>query len=137
MNKFSLDKEPKITSGFTAPPDYFENVSAGVMEKIKTVPPKKGAVTSLRNFYYAAAAVLILALSIPFFLENSPAMNDNVDIITLENYLAYESGVTSYDLINLMDISELNAMDVHLALEDESVEDILTNSTNFENYLLD
>ena len=137
MNKFSLDKHPKITSGFTAPPDYFENLSANVLEKIRTAPPKKGAVISLKKFYYAAAAILVLALSIPFFLDQSAATNENVDTITLENYLAYESGVTSYDLISLIDVSDLNEMDVHLALEDESVEDILTSSSNFENYLLD
>jgi len=137
MNKFSLDKEPKITSGFIAPPDYFENFSAIVLEKTEAASPKKDVVISITKFYYAAAAVLVLALSIPFFWENSSAINDNVDTITLENYLAYGSGVTSYDLINLMDIAELDAMEVHLALEDESVEEILTSSSNFENYILD
>jgi hypothetical protein len=40
-------------------------------------------------------------------------------------------------LINLMDVTELDAMRVDLALEDESVEDILTSNPNFENYLID
>lgn len=137
MNKFSLDKHPKIVSGFTAPPDYFDNLSADVLEKLQAEPRKKGEVISIKKFYYVAAAVLVLALSIPFFLEGQTTFTEKVDNTTLENYLAYESGVTSYDLINLMDVSELDAMEIHLALEDESVEDILTNSSNFENYLLD
>lgn len=137
MNKFSLDKHPKIASGFTAPAEYFDNLSAEVLEKIKTAPPKKGAVISLKKYYFAAAAILILALGIPFFVNHSFNKSEQIDANTLEQYLAYQSGVTSYDLINLMDVSDLDAMEIHLALEDESVEEILTSSSNFENYLLD
>ena len=137
MNKFSLDKHPKIASGFTAPSEYFDNLSAEVLEKIKTAQPKKGVVISLKKYYFAAAAVLILALGLPFFVDHSFNKSEQIDTNTLEQYLAYQSGVTSYDLINLMDVSELDAMEIHLALEDESVEEILTSSSNFENYLLD
>ena len=35
MNKFSLDMHPKIKSGFTTPPDYFEEFPQQILDKIK------------------------------------------------------------------------------------------------------
>ncbi len=137
MNRFSLENHPKIKSGFEAPANYFDNLSNEVMSKIDSQEPKKGRVFSLKRIGLAVAAILILALGIPFFMNNSTFTNESLDTIALENYLAYQSGVSSYDLINLMDVSELDAIQVNLALEDESVEDILTSNPNFENYLID
>jgi hypothetical protein len=137
MNKFSLENHPKIKSGFNAPEGYFENLASDVLEKINDTPPKKGRVVTLRSFGIAVAAILVLALSIPFFLNNDPFSEETIDTNTLENYLAYQSGVSAYDLIHLMEVSELDAMQVDLALEDESVENILTNNPNLENYLID
>lgn len=137
MNKFSLENHPKIKSGFETPADYFDNLPKEVMSKINSQKPKKVPVFTLKRIGLAVAAILILALVIPFFLNNSTFTNEPLDTIALENYLAYQSGVSSYDLINLMDVSELEAIQVDMALEEESVEDLLTSNPNFENYIID
>jgi hypothetical protein len=137
MNKFRLDNRPKIASGFSTPTDYFENLSANILEKIKEEQPKKNKIFTLKTFSFAVAAILVLALCLPFFLDDSTIYDEQIDTKSLENYLAYQSGISSYDLINLMKVSELDAMQVDLALEDEAVEDILTSNPNFEYYLID
>ena len=53
----------------------------------------------------------------------------------MENYLAYQSNISQYDLINLLDSEDIQSLDIDLALEDNTIEDILTNNNNFENYI--
>jgi hypothetical protein len=137
MSKFNLDNHPKISCGLNAPPDYFNNLSEKIEEKIKEEQPNRTRVFTLKRLSLAVAAILVLALCIPFFMDNSAVSEERIDTTSLENYLAYQSGVSSYDLITLMDVTDLDAMQVDLALEDESVEDILTSNPNFENYLID
>lgn len=135
MKKFSLDNNPKIASGFTTPEHYFDTFQNLVLEKIIYEKPKKGKVFNLKNIIYAAAAILVLALSIPFLTSNPTISLEQVDTATLENYISYQSNVSQYELINLMNDDELDAMTVNLDLEDKSVEDVLTSNPNFENYI--
>ena len=137
MNKFSLDKHPKITSGFTTPEHYFDNLSDTIFEKMNQREVKKGSAFTLKRITYAAAAVLLLTLSIPFLTNNSATSLEQIDTNSLENYITYQTNVSQYDLINLMDSKDIESIDVDLALEDQSVEDILTNNPNFENYIID
>ncbi|CAM4149771.1 hypothetical protein FLAN108750_12680 [Flavobacterium antarcticum] len=137
MNKFSLESHPKITSGFTAPENYFDNLPDIILEKIKEEQPKKGKVISLKNLSYAAAAILVLALSIPFFTSTANISLEQIDTTTLENYISYQSNVSQYELINLMNENELEAMSVNLGIEDQAIEEILMSNPNFENYITD
>lgn len=137
MNKFSLDTHPKIKSGFTTPPNYFEELPKQILDKIKEVPAKQTKVITLNRIIYAAAAILVLALSIPLFQPTPANSFEQIDTNSLENYLSYQSNVSQYDLINLMDTSELEAMHYDLALESQELEDILITNPNFENYIID
>jgi len=137
MNKFSLDKQPKITSGFTTPEHYFDHFPDIVLEKINEEEPTKTPVFTLKQFVFAAVAILLIALSIPYFFMPSASSLEQIDTNSLENYITYQSTVSSYDLINLMESHEFDAMQVDINLEDQSVEDILTTNPNFENYIID
>lgn len=137
MNKFSLEKHPKIKSGFTAPENYFHNLPMEILAKTKIEQPKKGKVFTLKNLGYAAAAVLVLALSISFLISKSTISFEEVDTATLENYITYQSNVSQFELLNLMDSYQIESMQIQLNLEDESIENILTTNSNFELYLID
>lgn len=137
MNKFSFDTHPKIKSGFTTPPDYFEELPRQILEKIKENPTSETKVFSLHRIIYAAAAILILALSLPFFMQNSTNSLEQIDTKTLENYLSYQSNVSQYDLINLIDVSELDAIHYDLAVENQEIEELLISNPNFENYIIE
>lgn len=137
MNKFSLDTHPKIKSGFTTPPDYFEELPRQILEKIRENPDSETKIFSLHRIIYAAAAILILALSLPFFMQNSTNSLEQIDTKTLENYLSYQSNVSQYDLINLIDVSELDAIHYDLAVENQEIEELLISNPNFENYIIE
>lgn len=137
MKKFSLDTHSKIKSGFTTPPDYFEQLPNQILDKIKEAPVKELKLFYLNRVIYAVAAILVLALSIPFFQQDTANSFEQIDTNSLENYITYQSTVSSYDIINLMDSQELDAMQVNIHLEDQSVEDILITNPNFENYIID
>ena len=92
---------------------------------------------SLNRNIYAAAAILVLAVSLPFFMQNSSNSLEQIDTNTLENYLSYQSNVSQYDLINLMDVNELEAIQSNLALENRDVEELLISNPNFENYIIE
>lgn len=137
MNKFSLEKHPKVTTGFTTPENYFDNVPDIVLEKIKFKSVKATPLISLNRVIYAAAAILILALSIPFFQSNSNVTLEEIDTNSIENYLSYQTNVSQYELLNSIEIEDLDDININLTLEDESVEAILTTNPNFENYIIE
>jgi hypothetical protein len=135
MNKFSLDEQPKITSGFSIPTDYFDSFPATVLQKTGINLPTIKPVFIWKSPAFAAAAVFLIALSIPFFWNDSVVSVKEIDTVALENYLSYQSTITSYDLINLLESQELDALQTNMNLEDNAVENILITNPDFENYI--
>ena len=70
-------------------------------------------------------------------MQNSSNSLEQIDTNTLENYLSYQSNVSQYDLINLMDVNELEAIQSDLSLENRDVEELLISNPNFENYIIE
>ena len=135
MNDFNLDKEPKIGSGFKTPEGYFDDFHLKMMQNLPVQEPKVIPLFAMRRTWMmSAVAILVLALMIPLY--NSFYTNsEEIDAISMENYLAYQSNISQYDLINLLDSEDIQSLDVDLALEDKTIEDILTNNNNLENYI--
>ena len=135
MKDFKLDKHPKINSGFKTPERYFDDFSEKLMLQLPKEETKVISIFSKRkNWVYACAAVLVLALSITFVYQNQ---NNELDAATLENYLALNSGITDVELIDLLHEEDINQIDVNPTIDDKTVEDILINNSNFEQYLTD
>lgn len=135
MNSFNLENSPKIKSGFKTPDGYFENFSEQMLAKIaQEEKPVISIFQTRRNWFVAAAAVLILGISIPF-LNKTNTGNTSVDEETMENYLAYQSTISQYDLINLLDNEDIEALESDLKVDDAVVESALSDNTNLENYL--
>ncbi|HSN47919.1 MAG TPA: hypothetical protein VLR29_04080, partial [Flavobacterium sp.] len=71
MKTFKLDTTPKIESGFKTPENYFDTFSAKVMQQIPNQEPKIISLFSKnKSWIYAAAAVLVLALTLPIAYNN-------------------------------------------------------------------
>ncbi|RKS25088.1 hypothetical protein CLV94_0118 [Flavobacterium endophyticum] len=135
MNSFNLENSPKIKSGFKTPDGYFENFSEQMLAKIaQEEKPVISIFQRRKNWFVAAAAVLILGISIPF-LNKTDTGNTSVDEETMENYLAYQSTISQYDLINLLDNEDIEALESDLKVDDAVVESALSDNTNLENYL--
>ncbi|RZK10887.1 MAG: hypothetical protein EOO46_08895 [Flavobacterium sp.] len=135
MKDFRLDKHPNIASGFKAPDNYFEDLEKRIMEQLPAQEPKVIPLFARRKTWMmSAVAILVLALSIPVY-NNFYNTSEEIDAASMENYLAYQSNISQYDLINLLDSEDIQSLDVDLALEDNTIEDILTNNNNLENYI--
>lgn len=132
MKDFKLDSEVRLKSGFTAPEAYFESFADRLMlqlpvREIKVVPLYKRRPVWVTS----AAAALVLSLSLVFTQKESAPDNNSI-----ENYLVYQSGISSYELIQNLDqeeISELEKSVLDEAISDEDVDRYLID----ENISLD
>ena len=137
MKTFKLENEPKIESGFKTPDHYFENFSATVMQQLPENKPKVISLFQKRKILIMmVAAVLVLALMVPI-LNTFSTKNKELDSITLENYLAYQSNINQYDLISVLEPEDINKIKTATVLEDETIEDLLSDNSNVEHLILE
>lgn len=141
MNTFKLDSEPKITSGFKTPDNYFENFSANLTQKLteESIVEQPKVISIFRKrktILLAIAAVLMLALMIPIVYTND-SKNKDLDDATIENYLAEESNLNQYELIGDIEIESKPIVSKTNELENEAIEDILVTNPNIENLMIE
>ena len=137
MKNFKLGNEPKITPGFTTPDGYFDTFSEKVLAQLPKHEPKVISIFSSKKvWYFAAAAVLILMLSIPLFTKYS-TQQEEIDLATLENYIAYQSNISAEEIVNLLEQDDLDKMKLDFNIDDAAIEDALKSNSNLEQYLID
>ena len=130
MKTFKLENEPKIKSGFKTPDHYFDDFSAKVIQQLPEKEPKVLSLFQKKKFILMlVAAVFVIALLIPV-LNTFTAKSKELDSTTLENYLADQSNMDQYDLVNALEYEDINKMQSTIALEDETIEDILSSNSN-------
>ena len=136
MKAFKLENEPKIQTGFKTPDHYFDTLSAKVLQQIndkkevKVIPIyKRKKVLSL-----VAAAAVVITLMIPV-VNNYNATSKELDEATLETYLSYQSNLNQYDLMKELDTKDIDKLNKGVALEQETLEDILSSNPNIENLI--
>jgi hypothetical protein len=130
MERFKLDENNKMKQGFNPPDAYFDNFTEKLMSQLpehetKVIPLYKKA----RIWISSVAAVLILALGLTiYFRLNSATVQP--DDTSIENYLAYNTNISSYDIIQQLDQQDIDELEV--ALSSTSV-----NQNTAEEYLYD
>jgi hypothetical protein len=135
MKKIDLENEPKITTGFITPEDYFDNFSARIMQKLPDNEPKVISIFFKRKTWImTVAAVLVIGLMIPI-ANNFLSKPQELDDTTIENYLAYQSDLSQDDLIGELEIKDINKIKPYTDLENNTIEDILSNDSDTENLL--
>jgi hypothetical protein len=134
MKEFKFDNEPKITSGFKTPERYFDDLSERINEKIKVDEPKViPFYHNRKTWIYSVAAILVLSLSIPFvnYFQN----NQSLDAEFLENYIAQNTTISEYDLLELLEKEDLKKITIDLDIQDEILEETVLKDTNLEHNL--
>jgi hypothetical protein len=136
MKTFKIEIEPKIETGFITLESYFENFSSKILLEINKDDKKIVSIYSKRKiWFYAAAAIFVLGLIIPTYnyLENPLS---KIDDKSLENYIVYSSFIFNDDFAYLLDNIDVKKIHITLNVEDKTIENELTNSTDLELYLL-
>lgn len=137
MKTFKLKNEPKIEAGFQIPEHYFDDFSARVMNQLNEDEPKIISLYSKRkNWIYAAAAVFVFGLTIPIYNNYANKASTKIDATTLENYISYQSSVSTADLVNLLDEKDIQKININLNIEDKTIENELSTDKDLELYLL-
>jgi hypothetical protein len=137
MKAFKLKNKRKVVSGFNTPEKYFENFSEKVIQQL--LEKDTNMIYFFKNnkrIFLAIAAILILALFVPFFnTRTNNVSTDVIDTSVLENYLSYESNINQYDLINDLEYNDIDNIKTTVALEDATIEEILVSNTNLEHLI--
>jgi hypothetical protein len=135
--KFKLPSQPKIATGFSVPEGYFEAFSEQILTRL---PKEKSKVIPLnptgKRWYFAAASLVVGLLSLSLYL-NYQNREQELDAVTIENYLTYHAAVSEEDIVNLLDEKDLEKMKLDLNIADKDLEDALDATPNIEQYLID
>ncbi len=130
MKEFKLDTNPKIGTGFITPELYFDTLSEKVIQRL---PQKESKVISIfrnkKHIVLLVAAVFIVALLVPIFFTNISKTTE-LDDNTIENYLSYQSNITQYDIINLLDDEDIDHLKETVAVDVDEVEIDLYSGEN-------
>ena len=136
MKTFKLENEPKITTGFKTPDNYFDDFSAKVLQQINETKEVKVIPIYKRKKILSmlAAAVVFIGLLIPI-VNNYNNTSKELDEATLETYLSYQSNLNQDDLIKELDTKDIDKLGKSVALEQETLEDILSSNPNIESLI--
>ena len=134
MKEFRLDNEPKITSGFKTPEGYFDDLSEKINANLPKNEPKIISIFQKRKTWiYGIAAVLAISLSVVFYQQSQST--ETLDAEFLENYIARNTTVSEYDLLELLEKEDIEKIQIDLDIQDDILEETMINNTNLEHYL--
>ena len=126
MNDFILDSRPNINSGFKAPDAYFESLADRVMlhlpmQEVKVIPLYKRRPVWVTS----AAAALVLSLSLVLNKKETTVAVAMPDNKAIENYFAYQSDISSYELLQNLDVKDVSELQESVNISDEAIEEYL------------
>lgn len=134
MEKKILRTKPKIATGFSVPETYFVHLSDKIMSEINQ-KPKKIKFLLNKKWVLSAAAVIIVLITTSLFIKYTTNQS-NIELETLENYIAYDSTVSDEDIINLISTADLKEINFDLDISKTEIEAILSTNSNLDNYLI-
>ena len=134
MNHFDINKQPKIKTGFKIPDNYFENFSDSLMLCISEKEAKVISIYSPKHWWPTAAAIVVVSLGI-FSVYRISENRNEIDQNILENYIA-NANFSNEELINLLDETDIQEMNVNSSISESDIEDFLTQNSNLEQYLI-
>jgi hypothetical protein len=135
MKDFKIDTSEKLTTGFQIPEGYFDAFSEKIMQRIPKEEPKIISFYSRnKKWIYSAAAILVLALSLPivYQLQNKEQELSSSEI---ENYLTQNKSVSDDDLVNLLEQEDIDKLKVNTSIAKDAIEDELSKNIDVEQYI--
>lgn len=139
MKLFDLNTKPKIKTGFQAPPAYFETFESKLFNQLKLEEePVVISVNSRKtNWYYAIAALVILAISIPVYQNWKFNSTVSPSAEELEYYVNNHPNFTANEIISQLSDEDIQAMQLTSNLQTENIENYLLQTESIEYYLID
>jgi hypothetical protein len=82
---------------------------------------------------YGIAAVLAISISVVFYQQFQST--ETLDAEFLENYIARNTTVSEYDLLELLEKEDIEKIQIDLEIQDDILEETMIHNTNLEHYL--
>ncbi|WP_116788015.1 hypothetical protein [Flavobacterium psychrotrophum] len=133
MKDFKIDEEDKMKTGFRVPEGYFDVFTERMMTQIAEQPePKVLPLYRHMPVWFSAAAAFILLLGAGWFFMLNNQKTAQPDDVTIENYLVYNSNVSTYDLTQQLNEQDIKQLESSLTINDDAVEDYLLDENIYE-----
>lgn len=135
MKEINLETNKKITTGFQIPEGYFDAFSAKLLQELPLKETKTiSFYTQNKKWIYAAAAVLVIMLSLPFVyqLERNQEQPSATEI---ENYLTQQSPISEDEIVNLLEQEDINKLKISNSISKADLEEELYLNTELEKYI--
>ena len=87
-----------------------------------------------KTWMYGIAAVLAISLSVVFYQQSQS--NETLDADFLENYIARNTTVSEYDLLELLEKEDIEKIQIDLDIQDDILEETMINNNNLEHYII-
>lgn len=135
MKNYNLDDQPKITSGFKTPDDYFESFSEKLFLKLNFEQPKVISLTDRINqnkkWFFAVASVVLVVVSILFYTNEKSKMEQKYTA-EVESYLTNHSSFSDDELVNLLDKEDISKIKIDSKLKNDAIEELLIDNADLE-----
>lgn len=128
MTPFKLEPR-KIQQGFIVPEGYFDTMRGQVNNQLAETN-----VISLRRrqWWYSAAAILVIGLGSALYFTNSPS--PKLEPAIIENYLVTQSDAQIW-VVDALEAEDISALYREYEIDDQLLEEQLIH-TNVEQYLI-
>ena len=132
MKPFKLEEHSKIKPGFTVPDGYFESFQLKMMQQIQPETKVISLRRSRKIWWYAAAAIIAISLSIPAI--NTLSDTGKTDTAALDTYFA-NVDLPDDQIVELLETEDIAKIKIDYELDDATLEDALQTG-NIETYIL-
>ncbi len=135
MKNLNLDNQPKITSGFKTPEDYFESFSEKMFLKLNFEKPKVISLTyrikQNKKWLFAIASVVLITISILFYTieQNNIEQKYTAEV---ENYLTNHPTFSDDELVDLLDNEDISKIKIDSKLQNDAIEQSLIENADIE-----
>lgn len=134
MKEFKINDENKITSGFTTPEGYFDNFTIDLNNTESHLNTDKKVISiNTKRWLTSVAAVLIVALSVSVYTKL--VIERTEDSIEMENYISNHSEISQYELITLLDKTDIENLSVEMNASNPKTEEEFDTADEIDNYL--
>lgn len=133
MKDFKIHEEDKMKTGFRVPEGYFDVFTERMMAQVAELPePKVLPLYRRMPVWFSAAAAFILLLGAGWFFMLNNQKAAQPDAATIENYLVYNSNISTYELTQQLNEQDIKQLEASLTINDDAVEDYLLDENIYE-----
>ena len=135
MNQIKLQEKIE-DSGFRVPSNYFDSLDDKILGKVAH-EPKVIPLFTKRNLLYVSSIAAAIVLMFNIIGNNKQLTFDDLEIVSIENYLS-EENIDTQEFASLLTEDELTADNfIDTNITDEALEDYIMQNATIEDLIIE